>query len=70
MFKWKIEVILKSGKELTMCYEGDENSSMDIGKKLLEVDNVSSIMGLCNKEKTTQFFVKVGEIASMAISPL
>lgn len=67
MYKWNVEVILNSGKELEMYYEGNENNSLDVGKKLLE-GSANNVFALCNKTNTKQFFVKIGEVSCMAIS--
>ena len=67
MYKWNIDVILNSGKELEMLYEGNEDNSLDVGKKLLE-GNPNNIFALCDKTSTKQYFVKIGEVSCMAIS--
>lgn len=68
MYKWKIEFILKSGKELTAFYENDKDSSFEVGKRLL-YGNDNEIIGCLNDEnKTKQIFVKRNEVASMMVS--
>lgn len=67
MYKWKIEIVLKSGKEITVYYHGDENNSNDVfGKVLAWPEN--SLNGFSNEDRTKNVFVKLGEIASAAIS--
>lgn len=67
MYKWKIEFILNSGKELIGYYEGTENNTMDVAKKMLAGDK-NTLNGFNNKDKTKHIFVRVGEIASASIS--
>ena len=67
MYKWKLEFILKSGKEITVYYEGDENNSDAVAKKML-VGNENIINGFGSKDGTKNIFVKIGEIASASIS--
>ena len=64
MYKWKIEIILKSGKEVVGYYEGTETSSCDVAKLYLN-DNIG---GMTDKDKTKQIVVITGEIAVMTIS--
>lgn len=67
MYKWKIEIILKSGKELTVYYEGVETNSNDVANKML-VGDVYSLRGFMNKDETKNVLVSVGEIAAASIS--
>ena len=67
MYKWKIEFILKSGKELTAYYEGAENSSHAVANKIL-TGNKNTINGFGNEDNTKNIFVKISEIASASIS--
>lgn len=67
MYKWKIQFILKSGKELTVYYEGNENSSGGVAKKMLTGD-MNTLNGFMNKDDTENIFVRIGEVASASIS--
>lgn len=67
MYKWKLEFILKSGKEVSVYYEGVENSSDAVAKKML-AGNENTINGFSNEDNTKNIFVKIGEIASASIS--
>lgn len=67
MYKWKIEFILKSGKELTGYYEGVESNTVDVAEKMLTGDK-NSLSAFNDKDKTKQIFVKIDEIASASIS--
>lgn len=67
MYKWKIEIIFKSGKELTVYYNGYENDSGKVANKML-TGNDNTINGFGNEDGTKNVFVKIGEIASASIS--
>ena len=67
MYKWKIEFVLKSGKELTVYYEGAEGNTADVANKILTGD-ANSMNGFSDKDKTKHIFIKIGEIASASIS--
>lgn len=67
MYKWKIEIILKSGKELTVY---DENELVDSGKvaERFFAGRDDEVVGFANKDRTKNILVRRSEIASMAIS--
>jgi hypothetical protein len=67
MYEWKIEIIFKSGKELTVYYKGYENDSLKVANKML-VGNENTMNGFNNEDNTKHIFVKIGEIASASIS--
>lgn len=67
MYKWKLEFILKSGKELTVYYKGYENNSTAVANKLL-AGNENNMNGFNNEDETKNVFVKIGEIAAASIS--
>ena len=67
MNKWKIDIILKSGKELTVYYVGNENSSAEVANIVIG-GNADTFNGFSNVDKSTNILVKVGEIAAMSIS--
>lgn len=67
MYKWKIEIILNSGKEITVYYENKKNGLLDVGKEILE-GNVKDIVAFSDKDRMKQIFIKKEEIAYMAVS--
>lgn len=67
MYRWKIEFILKSGKELTVYCECDIGNSGDVANEILHYKD-NNFNGFNNEDKTKNIFVKVGEIASVSIS--
>lgn len=67
MYRWKIEIILKSGKELTVYYKSYERDSEAVANEIL-IGNENTINGFNNKDGTENIFVRVGEIASASIS--
>ena len=67
MYSWKIELILNSGKELTVYYRGYENNSEAVANKMLS-GNLNTMNGFNNDDGTKHIFVRIGEIASASIS--
>ena len=67
MCKWKIDIILKSGKEITVYYNGNENTSHAVANTML-AGNESTMNGFSNIDCTENIFVKLGEIAVASIS--
>lgn len=67
MKKWKIEFILKSGKEVTVYYKGYESNSTDVANKML-TGNENTMNGFSNEDGTKNVFVKIGEVATASIS--
>ena len=67
MYRWKIEIILKSGKELTVYYTSDENNSLAVANEIL-VGNNNTMNSFMSKDETKNIFVKIGEVASATIS--
>ena len=66
MNKWKIDISLKNGQNISGVYEGAEENSFDVGKLLLTTDvTVIAIMSL---DETAQLFILQNEIAAMGIS--
>ena len=66
-YRWKIDITLSCGKEITGIYNGEENTSMDVGKFLLQGKS-DDIFTLGNEKQTAQYFIKRSEVAYMAIS--
>ena len=67
MYEWKIDIILKSGKELTVYYKGQEKYSSDVADKFF-TGNENTLNGFSNKDRTKNIFVKIGEVAAVSIS--
>ena len=67
MYKWKIEFILKSGKEITAYYAGTETTSTAVANKML-AGNENTMNGFSNEDNTKNILVKIGEVASASIS--
>lgn len=67
MKKWKIEFILKSGKEVTVYYKGYESNSTEVANKML-TGNENTMNGFSNEDGTKNVFVKIGEVATASIS--
>lgn len=68
MYKWKIDIILKSGKELTVYYAGEEDNSNGVANKVLKSTTANTFNGFSNEDNTANILVCVGEIATISIS--
>ena len=67
MNKWKVEIILKSGKELTAYCTTEHDNSTKVAEMLI-AGNQNETIGLNDKEKTKHIVIKKDEIAAIAIS--
>ena len=67
MYKWKIEIILKTGKELTVYYKGNEIDSGKVAEKML-TGNENTLNGFINKDGSQNIFVRIGDISVASIS--
>lgn len=67
MYKWKIDIILKSGKELTVYHQGDQNNSHAVATALL-TGRENTLNGFSNKNGTENIFINISEIACASIS--
>lgn len=67
MYRWKIEIILSSGKELTVYYKGIESNSDNVANTTL-TGPPNNLSGFSNEDGTKNVFVKLGEVAAFAIS--
>lgn len=67
MYRWKIELILKSGKELTVYYESKTaKNSRIVAEEIL--DNVFRYTNFNNEDDTKAILVRLDEIAAVTIS--
>lgn len=67
MYKWNIEITLKSGKTLSVFYKGPEINSGDVANLVLKGGNYS-MNGFLDRTGTHNILVLVGEIAALDIS--
>lgn len=66
MYKWKVKIILKSGKIVEGYYEGEEINSSDVAKKLFtgSQHTLNSIAA----SKNSQLWFLVGEVSAGIIT--
>lgn len=64
MYTWKLEIILNSGKEITVYYKGDENTSDNVARKVL----VDGYGGFGNVDGTANVLINIKDISAMTIS--
>lgn len=67
MYKWKIELILKSGKELTVYHESKTAKNSRITAEEI-LDDICRYTGFNNEDNTKVVLVKLDEIAAVTIS--
>lgn len=67
MFKWRVNILLKNGTSLIGIYEGPENGSDAVAKKLL-VGPSNDFFGLYGRTMKSNMLVCRGEIAAIDIS--
>ena len=62
--KWKIEIILKCGKEVVGYYNGKEECTTDVVKTILSCD----VFGMGNENYEKNILVMRNEIAAITVS--
>lgn len=67
MYRWNVEITLKSGKQISVIYEGRESNSGDVANKVM-YGGTNSMNGFYDSTKTHNILVLVGEIAALDIS--
>lgn len=67
MYRWNVEITLKSGKQISVIYEGREKNSGDVANKVM-AGGTNSMNGFYDSTKTHNILVLVGEIAALDIS--
>ena len=67
MYTWQIDIWLKSGEKIKARYKGDETSSTEVVKRLLEGKPDNSWMGLIGETDSHNLIVKIGEIVAIDI---
>lgn len=67
MYRWNVEITLKSGKQISVMYEGREKNSGDVANKVM-AGGTNSMNGFYDSTKTHNILVLVGEIAALDIS--
>lgn len=68
MYKWKINIILKSGQNISGIYVGPETDSFNVGKVLLQDDPTVAVFAIMSLDEQAQVFVMRSEVAAMGIS--
>lgn len=67
MYKWLVDIILKSGKTVTVLYEGPEKDTTGVANKIV-AGGSNSMNGFMDTTGTHNILVMVGEIAALDIS--
>lgn len=70
MHKWLIDIILKgSGTMLHCLYEGPEEVSSDVIKKVFLGRELTEAVALARDDCKSQVWFMIGEVAAMDIRP-
>lgn len=68
MYKWKIDISLKNGQNISGLYRGPEENSFDVGKVLIVDDPSVTVFAIMSLDETAQLFIMRDEVAAMGIS--
>lgn len=68
MYKWKVVFTLMNGTEVEGLYEGPENNTRDVAKKLIGNVSEISFVGINDVTKKHNVLIKAGEILTLDIS--
>ena len=68
MYKWKIDISLKSGQSISGIYQGPETDSFNVGKVLLQDEPTVAVFAIMSLDEEAQVFVLRSEVAAMGIS--
>lgn len=67
MYQWRIEYTLKNGRQFYGMYEGPENDSLDVAKRLFTL-RPQDFVNHYGKDKGHMILVKMEEISTVNIS--
>lgn len=67
MSSWLVVATLRSGREVTVLYEGPETNSGDVANKVMAGGSLT-MNSFYDKTKTHNILILVGEIAALDIS--
>lgn len=67
MYKWKLEFVLNNGVTVVGTWNGEENNSDDVAKKILVGKN-NEFIGVIGVDKNHNLFVKREDICALDIS--
>jgi hypothetical protein len=67
MYKWMIDIYLKSGVKLEGIYNGPEDTPLDVMNKTFAGKPIMDVIGFDGRTDTNHIYVLVGEIAAFDI---
>ena len=67
MYRWNVDITLKSGKTINVMYEGIDNASSSVANKII-AGGSNNMNGFYDSTRTHNILVLVGEIAAIDIS--
>lgn len=68
MHKWKIEIMLKNGEMVSGIHKGNESDSHAVAKTLIGSARPNDFCCLYTLNETGSIFIRVGELATMAVA--
>lgn len=68
MYKWRIKFFMKNGDIFEGFYQGSENASNEVAKKVCS-GRLENFTGIFGENEKHNLFVKLGEIQAYDISP-
>jgi hypothetical protein len=67
MYKWKIDIYLKSGVKLECIYSGPEDTTLDVLNKTFAGKQITDVIGFEGRTDMNHIYVLVGEVAAFDI---
>lgn len=67
MNKWKVTIILKSGKVVKGIYESSKTNSLEVAREMLPEYKLTNVFGFKSENENENVFVVATEVAAFTI---
>lgn len=67
MIKWKITIILKSGKIVKGIYESGKTNSLEVAREMLPERKPTNVFGFKSEDGNKNVFVMVTEVSAFDV---
>lgn len=67
MNKWKISIILKSGKIVKGIYESEKTNSLEVARDMLPECKPTNVFGFKSEDESKNVFVVATEVAAFDV---
>lgn len=67
MNKWKVTIILKSGKVVKGIYESSKTNSLEVAREMLPECKPTNVFGFKSENENENVFVVATEVAAFTI---